>query len=113
MITKDPLVTKKMIATTRSTFGTPVNCISDIKEAAATYTSRAAEKLYASAVLQTLCMCLLFKEQHYADDFHHSQRPVISYTVLPVATSVTHELINPLHLVDRLFEEGKSYKKRV
>jgi hypothetical protein len=35
---------KKMIATTRM-FGTPVTDLKDIKEAVATYTSRAAEKL--------------------------------------------------------------------
>ena len=41
---EDELTTKKMIATTRM-FGSPVGNISDIKEAIATYTSRAAEKL--------------------------------------------------------------------
>ena len=41
---EDELVIKKMIATTRM-FGSPVSNISDIKEAIATYTSRAAEKL--------------------------------------------------------------------
>ena len=41
---KDPLETKKMIATTRM-FGKPVFEIKELKEAVATYTSRAAEKL--------------------------------------------------------------------
>src|SRR6188474_302507 len=41
---EDELVTKKMIATTRM-FGNPVGDIDSIKEAVATYTSRAAEKL--------------------------------------------------------------------
>ena len=41
---KDPLETKKMIATTRM-FGKPVYELSDIKEAIATYVARAAEKL--------------------------------------------------------------------
>jgi len=41
---KDPLETKKMIATTRM-FGTPVFALNEIKEAVATYVSRAAEKL--------------------------------------------------------------------
>jgi DNA polymerase V len=40
----EPLDNKKMIATTRM-FGSPVTDIKDIKEAVATYTSRAAEKL--------------------------------------------------------------------
>ena len=39
---KDPLETKKMIATTRM-FGKPVFEIKELKEAVATYTSRAAE----------------------------------------------------------------------
>ena len=41
---KDPLEQKKMIATTRM-FGKPVHELTDLKEAVATYTSRAAEKL--------------------------------------------------------------------
>ena len=41
---KDPLEIKKMIATTRM-FGKPAFELNDIKEAVATYTSRAAEKL--------------------------------------------------------------------
>ena len=41
---QEPLDNKKMIATTRM-FGSPVKDLKDIKEAIATYTSRAAEKL--------------------------------------------------------------------
>src|SRR5437762_865103 len=41
---EDEFDEKKMIATTRM-FGTPVTELKDIKEAVATYTSRAAEKL--------------------------------------------------------------------
>ena len=40
---KDPLETKKMIATTRM-FSKPVTELKFLKEAVATYTSRAAEK---------------------------------------------------------------------
>ena len=106
-----PAVMKKMIATTRM-FGNPVSCISDIKEAVATYTSRAAEKLRRQrSAANTVHVFIVPKEQHYADDFHHGPTSG-TYTVLPAATSITHELIKPaVHLVDRLFEEGKSYKK--
>lgn len=41
---KDPLEKKKMIATTRM-FGIPVFDLQPLKEAVATYTARAAEKL--------------------------------------------------------------------
>ena len=50
---KDPLKQKKMIATTRM-FGKPVKELSDLKEAVATYTSRAAEKLRPSGRAQRL-----------------------------------------------------------
>ena len=44
IVMDDELVNKKMIATTRM-FGEPVTSMNDIKEAIATYTTRAAEKL--------------------------------------------------------------------
>jgi DNA polymerase V len=54
----EQLDSKKMIATTRM-FGSPVTDINDIKEAIATYTSRAAEKLrrQKSAANVISCFC--------------------------------------------------------
>jgi DNA polymerase V len=108
---KNPLETKKMIATTRM-FGEPVNNISDIKEAVATYTSRAAEKLRRQqSAANTISVFIVAKEQDHNIDFHHGPN-IGTYTNLPAATSITNELIKPaVELVDRLYENGTYYKK--
>lgn len=108
---KDPLKTKKMIASTRM-FGSPVNDIVSIKEAIATYTSLAAQKLrrqYCAA--RTISIFIVPKEEDHSIDFQHG--PVNStYTTLAFATSVTNELIKPaVALVDRLYQSGRFYKK--
>jgi DNA polymerase V len=105
------LVNKKMIATTRM-FGNPVTAIKDIKEAVATYTSRAAEKLRRQqSAARIIHVFVVPKEQSHSTYFRHG--PTMSdYMTLPVATSFTHELIKPaMELVDRLYEKGKIYKK--
>jgi DNA polymerase V len=108
---KNPLDTKKMIATTRM-FGEPVNNITDIKEAVATYTSRAAEKLRRQqSAADTISVFIVAKEQDHQLDFSHGPN-IGTYTTLPHATSVTNELIKPaVELVDRLYETGTYYKK--
>lgn len=108
---KDPLETKKMIASTRM-FGSPVNDIEAIKEAIATYASLAAQKLRRqNCAARTISIFIVPKEQDHNVDFHHG--PIISlHTTLAQATSVTNELIKPaVQLVDRLYETGKFYKK--
>ncbi|MBL0182125.1 MAG: Y-family DNA polymerase [Chitinophagaceae bacterium] len=108
---EDELVSKKMIATTRM-FGSPVTDINDIKEAVATYTSRAAEKLRRQqGAARVISVFVVSKEESHSASFNrgatHSK-----YTTLPTATSFTHELIKPaVALVDTLYEKGKSYKK--
>ncbi|MEO5595358.1 MAG: Y-family DNA polymerase [Chitinophagaceae bacterium] len=108
---KNPLETKKMIATTRM-FGEPVNNINDIKEAVATYTSRAAEKLRRQqSAANVVSIFMVAKEQDHNIDFRHGPN-IGSYATLPAATSITNELIKPaLQLVDRLYEPGTFYKK--
>lgn len=108
---KDELVIKKMIATTRM-FGNPVNKIDDIKEAVATYTSRAAEKLRRQgSAAGTVSVFVVPKEHSHNGYFRHGPT-ISSYITLPIATSATHELIKPaVKLVDRLFEPGRIYKK--
>ncbi|MBX2922035.1 MAG: Y-family DNA polymerase [Chitinophagaceae bacterium] len=108
---KDPLKTKKMIASTRM-FGSPVNDILSIQEAIATYTSLAARKLrrqYCAA--RTISIFIVPKEEDHSVDFHHG--PIKStYTTLASATSATNELIKPaVELVERLYEPGRFYKK--
>jgi len=106
-----PLVSKKMIATTRM-FGQPVTELNDIKEAIATYTSRAAEKLRRQhSAAKVISVFIVPKEQNYEVSFRRGAT-VSSHITLPTATSSTHELIKPaVQLVETLYEQGKSYKK--
>jgi DNA polymerase V len=108
---KEELTIKKMIATTRM-FGIPVKNISAIKEAVATYTSKAAEKLRRQqSAANTISVFVVAKEQNHNATFNRGTT-VSSYTTLPVATSATNELIKPaVKLVDQLYEQGRTYKK--
>jgi DNA polymerase V len=108
---KEELLVKKMIATTRM-FGSPVKNIADIKEAIATYTSRAAEKLRRQqSAASIINVFVVPKEQSHSTHFRHGPS-VSSSVVLPVATSATNELIKPaVQLVDKLYEHGRTYKK--
>lgn len=107
----DELVNKKMIATTRM-FGSPVKELKDIKEAIATYTSRAAEKLRRQhGAANTISVFVVPREQSHSTHFRHGPT-VGSHIILPLATSCTHELIKPaLALVERLYDPTKVYKK--
>ncbi len=105
------LIEKKMIATTRM-FGSPVKDIKDIKEAVATYTSRAAEKLRRQhSAANIITVFVVPKEQSNNTHFRHG--PTVStYITLPIATSATNDLIKPaVQLVDKLYEKGRLYKK--
>lgn len=106
-----PLVNKKMIATTRM-FGQPVTDINDIKEAVATYTSRAAEKLRRQhSAAKVISVFIVPREQNYEVSFRRGAS-VSTYATLPAATSNTPDLIKPaVQLVESLYEQGKSYKK--
>jgi len=108
---KNPLEIKKMIATTRM-FGEPVNNITDIKEAVATYTSRAAEKLRRQqSAAGTISVFIVAREQDHNANFNRGAT-ISSSITLPAATSITNELIKPaVQLVDRLYETGTYYKK--
>ena len=104
-------VSKKMIATTRM-FGQPVTDIKDLKEAIATYISRAAEKLRRQhGAAKTISVFIVPKQESFTTYFQHG--PSLStYIHLPIATASTHQLIKPaIQLVERLFELGKTYKK--
>ncbi len=105
------LTVKKMIATTRM-FGSPVKDIADIKEAVATYTSKAAEKLRRQqSAANIISVFVVPREQSHTAHFRHGPT-VSSYVTLPVATSATNELIKPaVKLVDKLYEQGRLYKK--
>ena len=105
------LTNKKMIATTRM-FGSPVHSITDIKEAVATYTSKAAEKLRRQkSAANVISVFIVPKESHTSGHFRHG--PVHSLeTTLPFATASTNELIKPaLQMIEKLFKNGQRYKK--
>jgi DNA polymerase V len=110
---ENELVTKKMIASTRM-FGSPVTDIKDIKEAVATYTARAAEKLRRQkSVAGVISVFVVPKETKPVTTGRYRHGSSVSnYTRLPVATSSTNELIKPaLKLVDSIYETGFRYDK--
>lgn len=108
---KDPLEVKKMIATTRM-FGKPVFELNEIKEAVATYVSRAAEKLrrqyYAAKSIQVFVVTNGYRK----DKYEYNPQSRYKYINFPIATSDTADLINyALPLVDKLYEPGVKYLK--
>jgi DNA polymerase V len=107
---EDELVTKKMIATTRM-FGSPVGDIESIKEAVATYTSRAAEKLRRQhSAARIINVFVVAKGENHNVDFRGATHG--DSIMLPTATSFTNELIKPaVAIVNRLFKQGTQYKK--
>ncbi|MEO9146301.1 MAG: Y-family DNA polymerase [Ginsengibacter sp.] len=108
---KDEPANKKMIATTRM-FGRNVTSLDEIKEALATYTSRAAEKLRrqnsAASVIQIF---MVAKEESQSANFSHGAA-ISAHAILPIATSITNELIVPaMKLAEQIFQPGRDYKK--
>src|SRR4029078_8821499 len=80
---EDELVNKKMIATTRM-FGNPVGDINDIKEAVATYTSRAAEKLRRQhGAASIINVFVVSKEESHSTNFRGATHG--NHVILPVA----------------------------
>jgi len=110
---EEELTDKKMIMTTRM-FGEPVHELKDVKEAVATYISRSAEKLRRQrGAAKMIGVFVVLKEQSHQATFRRGTS-ISRYTKLPVATSLTHQLIKPaLELAEQLFLESKggSYKK--
>jgi DNA polymerase V len=107
----DELVNKKMITTTRM-FGSPVTSLSDIKEALATYTARAAEKLRRQrSAASIINVFVVPKEEIKSNTFRHG--PTVStHTILASPTVLTQELIKPaMKMAERIYQPGKSYKK--
>jgi len=111
---EEELTDKKMIATTRM-FGRPVTTLAEIKEAVATYISRAAEKLRRQqGAAGGITVFLVPKPPRSTPAVFGYGRgsSVSSFTLLPNPTSLTNELIKAaLGLADRLFVQGKAYQK--
>ena len=110
-IAKQQLTVKKMIASTRM-FGHTVSSKNDIKEAVATYTSRAAEKLRRQKSAATIIsVFVVTKEPSNEGRFRHGNT-ISHYAILPVATCATNELIKvATGIVDKIFLKDKQYKK--
>jgi DNA polymerase V len=108
---KDPFEKKKMIATTRM-FGRPVTALSEIKEAVATYVTRAAEKLrrqHGAAGLMDVFVvwkpAIMVRGQYHTESAYRQFR-------LPVATSDTRLLISyAMPLVETLYVKDRRYIK--
>jgi len=108
---KDELKVKKMIATTRM-FGKNVTELNDIKEAVATYTARAGEKLRRQrCAASVLSVFIVAKEESHMADFNRGAT-LSTHTVLPSATSITNELITlAMRMAEQIFKPGCEYKK--
>ena len=108
---QEELQIKKMITTTRM-FGRNVTALDDIKEAVATYTSRAAEKLRRqNCSASVLSIFIVAKEESQSANFSHGAA-LHAQINLVLPTSVTSELIAPaLKLTEQIFIEGREYKK--
>lgn len=107
---KDPLETKKMIATTRM-FGKPVYELNELKEAVATYITRAAEKLRRQNSAAKIISVIMVTND-YSSSYQYKPASRSLYTILPFATSFTNVLIaHALPLVESLYHKGSKYLK--
>ncbi|MFI5188271.1 MAG: Y-family DNA polymerase [Chitinophagales bacterium] len=108
---KDPLEQKKMIATTRM-FGKPVHELSDLKEAIATYTSRAAEKLRRQSCAAKFINVFVVTNDYEGNRYQYNPKTKHNHTKLLQPTSHTNELIkNAIPLVEKLYHRGSKYLK--
>ncbi|MFM7839957.1 MAG: DUF4113 domain-containing protein, partial [Chitinophagaceae bacterium] len=108
---KNPLEVKQLIATTRM-FGKPVYELSALKEAVATYTSRAAEKLRRQYSAAKLIEVFVMVSTTAPGTTSYRTESWHSAASLPCATSATHELIRyALPLIDQLYQPGSKHIK--
>lgn len=111
ILMKDPLEVKKMIATTRM-FGTPVHKLSDLKEAVATYASRAAEKVRRQRSAATSLDVFVVANGFIDRKYEYNPQSRHSHITLPQATSNTGELIGYAALLaENLFRPNEKYIK--
>lgn len=113
---RDPLTDKKMIATTRM-FGKPVHELTDLKEAIATYTSRAAEKLRRQYCAANFIDVFVVANDFKANGdggvrYKYNPQTKHNHTTLLQPTSHTSDLIsNAVPLVEKLYTRGLKYLK--
>jgi DNA polymerase V len=111
ILMKDPLEKKKMIATTRM-FGKPVFALQELKEAVATYTARAAEKLRRqNSAASTLDVFLVYNGME-GKPYVYEPKHLYHHFLLLKPTSDTAQLIKAaLPLVETIFIKGAKYLK--
>ncbi len=108
---KDPLEKKKMIATTRM-FGIPVHDIDSLKEAVATYTARAAEKLRRQYCAAKYINVFVVTNDKKTDHYEYKPQTLHCHVILPNATANTGELIQyAVPLIEKLYRSGSKYLK--
>jgi DNA polymerase V len=108
---KDPLEVKKMIATTRM-FGKPVFELNDIKEAVATYASRAAEKLRRQYCAAKIIQVFVVTNGNRNAKYEYNPQSRYQYATFAKATADTSELIrSALPLAEKLYQPGLKYLK--
>ncbi len=108
---KDPLETKKMIATTRM-FGKPAFEWSDIREAVATYTARAAEKLRRQQCAACSLQVFVVTNGNRTEKYEYNPQSRYQHTTFAKATADTTELIQyALPLAEKLYQPGIKYLK--
>jgi len=99
---------KQHIASTRS-FGRPVTTLVELKEAIATYTSRAAEKLRSQKSAAAGIYVFAKTDKH---DERYEYFKGGKYTALPYATDSTNELIKyAIRAAEEIYRDGLRYKK--
>lgn len=100
-----------MITTTRM-FGNPVTELSDIKEAIATYTARAAEKLRRQHSAASVINVFVVPKEENETGTYSRGPSVRTHTILPSPTVLTQELIKPaMKMAEQIYKTGTSYKK--
>ena len=93
-------------------FGKPVTQLHELKEAVASYVTRAAEKLRRQYGAAETIQVFVVKKPTTTYNAAYYREQNAAYTTLPVATNDTRKLIAyALPLVQQLFEEGRIYVK--
>lgn len=108
---KDPLETKKMIATTRM-FGIPIYDLPPLKEAIATYTARAAEKLRRQYSAAGFINVFVVTNEKKEGQYEYNPQTTGTHITLPAPTSCSNELIKyAVPLLEKIYKPGPKYLK--
>lgn len=111
ILMREELVHKKMIATTRM-FGRPVTELKDIREAVATYTARAAEKLRRQHSAASVINVFMVARDDGGGQRFTQGRTMGTHKILPLPTVMTQELVKAaVTMTETIFENGKQYRK--